>query len=818
MFFILILFALPAMAAEHLVISSDTVWSGEVAVSEDVLIMPGTTLTIRPGTIITVSPCESTQTQPEFLSPLTEITVRGNLVINGSKSSPVTIVMPGTDNEKEWAGIYIDGGSLAMAHTTVSGADAALTVISGKAEIADSELKNNRRGLVVMKPEAEVRAANTAFTGNDYGIVLLNGARIDQQDCLLADNEKQDLHERDLASYIPEAKVYTATKKDDNSEYHSESLLGTVIWKDRVIVNGIVRVPAKSRLIIMPGTVVEFTRNDTNEDGIGENGLLVMGMLVAKGTEEKPIIFRSAEKNPQRGDWDSINIYTSDGFQNLIEYCQIEHAYRAVHLHFSNVVINNSILRDNYRALQFQESLVEVTGNDIYNNKSAMRARDSELVFLDNRVYDNYLGPYIFRITGKVINNRVTANYLDGLRIREGALAVENNYLAGNKYGLAVAYSMFGDFTGNVMTDNVESGINLKGTEQVDVAGNFVQGNGGNGISLLNSQAMIKGNHITDNGERGIGINSFTGVITENNLLNNKFYAIGLDSSGDVSAPGNWYGGANLGEVIFDKTDDPSKGSLDYGPVRSRPVSFTWPLAEISDDTVWDGEFVIPRKVTLRIGKRLSINPGSRVEFAKDRGMWVNGIIEALGKPQNRIRFTVRNGTSGDHWHQLMVEKGGGQFAFCDFEYSGTAIHSHDSEIKVDSCIFRHNIKGNMFKGGHVEISRSSFIQNDFGIVPNLAVGRVTENLITDNKVGILVRDEKEGKLAISENNIFANSRYDLQMGELNSGDIDVTNNWWGQGDPDKRIFDERDEPGVGRAVYKPYAKEPFEEAVQSEK
>ena len=809
-FFVLFLLlpCLPVLAAESTVITEDTVWRGEVLVSEDVLVLPGATLTVEAGTSVVIGPSESTQTQPEFFSPLTEIMVRGSLVVNGTPAAPVSITMPVADGDTEWAGIFIDGGSLILSHATVSGADAAVTMIAGTAGISDSAFSKNRHGLFVMDPASSVKAVRSSFTGNSYGIVLLNGARIERQDCTVSENEKQDVHEWDTASHNQGAKVYTATEKDDDSRYASESLLGTVIWKDRVIIDGVVRVPAKSRLIIMPGTVVEFSRRDTNNDGIGENGLLVMGMLVAKGTEEQPIIFRSAEKNPRPGDWDAINIYTSDGFQNLIEYCQIGDAYRAIHLHFSNVVINNSILRGNYRGLQFQESLVAVRNNDIYGNKSALRARDSEVVFSGNRVYDNYLGPYLYRITGEVRDNLVTGNPLDGLRIREGALTVEGNYLAGNKYGLAVAYSVFGNFSGNVMSDNIESGIALKGTDRVDVAGNFVQGNGGNGISLLNSQALISGNHISENRERGIGINGFTGEVTENNILDNRLYAIGMESGEDVSAPGNWYGGADLAEVIYDKSDDPNKGRLAPDPVREQPVPFTWPLTEIRDDTTWNGAFVVPRKVTLLSGTTLQITPGSVVKFARDRGLWSNGSILAMGEPDRRILFTVHDGTPDVHWHQLMVEKGSGDFSYCDFEYAATALHSHDSQINVANCTFKHNQKGAMFTEGRVVISNSSFTENEFGIVPNLAVGSIIGNRIYENRVGILVRDEKEGKLPIAGNKIYNNSRYDIQMGEFNRGDIDVRGNWWGENGP--AIFDARQEPGIGRVIVEPVAAKSF--------
>ena len=73
-------------------------------------------------------------------------------------------------------------------------------------------------------------------------------------------------------------------------------LSGETIWRDTVAVNGIVRVPEGSRLVILPGTIVEFGERDTNGDGIGENGLLIQGVIIAKGTPKAPIVFRSTGK------------------------------------------------------------------------------------------------------------------------------------------------------------------------------------------------------------------------------------------------------------------------------------------------------------------------------------------------------------------------------------------------------------------------------------------------------------------------------------------------------------------------------------------
>ena len=92
-------------------------------------------------------------------------------------------------------------------------------------------------------------------------------------------------------------------------------------------MNGIVRVPTEGRLIILPGTLVEFRKKDTYGDGIGENGLLVQGHFIAKGTPQQPIIFRSAETTRRMGDWDAINILGSDRGQSIMEFCQFEDGY-----------------------------------------------------------------------------------------------------------------------------------------------------------------------------------------------------------------------------------------------------------------------------------------------------------------------------------------------------------------------------------------------------------------------------------------------------------------------------------------------------------
>ncbi len=239
----------------------------------------------------------------------------------------------------------------------------------------------------------------------------------------------------------------------------------------------------------------------------------------------------------------------------------------------------------------------------------------------------------------------------------------------------------------------------------------------------------------------------------------------------------------------------------------------------IDVDTVWSGEVVVSKDVLVKQGFTLTIEPGTTVRFARERRIWVDGNIVAVGQPDKRILFTALEKNRENRWHQIMSEKGMARLVNCDFEYADMAFHCHFSDVLIENCSFSNNEIGIRFKGGPVLISKSLFEENVYGIVPNFAQGQVVENIFTGNSVGILVRAEKDGGLVIRHNNFFNNSKYNLQMGAFNMDeDVDARENWWGKEGPRNSIFDERQEDGVGRAVYEPYAEKAFELKVRSEK
>lgn len=816
------------------VLTQDTVWSSIVTLEEDVLVPKGISLIVKPGTEVNIISSDRTRTDPEYLSSLPEITVRGRLEVDGNDDAPVLFHIKGDAPSDRWGGIIVDGGTVNIRSATIEDAETGIFALKGLVNLKGSVIQKNRYGLVAQGEATKVSVEDTRITENDYGVFEIGNSKIAYSNASIQNNEKKDIfwysdlekstegikNRRELSAYRRSdnscrnsAAVLTPAFEEEKVEttkkYKDEVLLGDTVWRGRIEIDGLVRVPENARLIIVPGTVVEFRKKDTNNDNIGENGLLMQGVLIAKGTRERPIIFRSAEKHPGMGDWDAINILNSDGARNLVEFCRIEDAYRGLHFHFSNVLINGSVLKNNYRAIQFQESSVELRGNYIFNNKSGIKARDSKIDFAGNYVFDNINGINFFRTTLSARNNSILNNQNEGIKIREGTNIVVENLIDCNRFGLMVNDSYFGRFNNNVISNNFQTGVSLRESDNVELNGNFIQGNGFNGINILASGAAIKDNHISENGEKGIGIQSFNGIITGNTIVGNRLYALENESSADIQAPMNWWGGSGPGEVIFDRDDDPGRGQVIFSPAHAEPVHYEWPLETVLRDTSWQGAIAVRKPLRVINGAVLTIAPDTKVLFSGGAGMSITeSKIIAVGNEEKRILFTSLTKDPQHLWGEILLEHASGSvFSYSDFEYASWALHSHFTDLKVMNSVFKNNDGGMRFRSGPVEISRSLFTENRIGMRAFMATALIKENEFKSNDTAIFVREKGDG-LTIRNNNFSSNIDYSIRVGDFNLEDVDARDNWWGTDNPEETIFDGRREPGVGNVIFEPFFEE----------
>ncbi|MFN2365624.1 MAG: right-handed parallel beta-helix repeat-containing protein [Desulfurivibrionaceae bacterium] len=795
------------------VLAEDAHWRGVIELREDILIPAGITLTIAAGAVVKILPSENTQIDPEYLSHRTEILVRGSLLIDGTVEQPVVLSSSSENRENYWAGIIVDGGRVAVNHADLSGAEAAVTVLEGKGDLDHAVIAKNRYGLVVQSGNAAVAIIDSVIERNDYGVMVLNGARFAaDKRSRIRDNSRNDLFRAVASGARLAGSGDQAAKVHPAVTYGDEALPDYTVWKGRVLIDGQLRLPAEGRLVIMPGTIVEFTRKDTNRDGIGENGLQIQGLIVAKGTPEKPIVFRSAAESPRMGDWDAINILGSDLAQNIIEYCRIENAYRGLHFHFANVAINKTVLRNNYRGAQFQESLVSITSSRFYENKSGLQTRDSEVIFNNNEVFANLNGANFFRLNLKAAGNVFVDNSGEGLRIREGASLLERNLFAGNRMGLLVSDAVYGSFAGNVMSGNLESGMLVRNSDHLEITGNAIQANARNGISIMDSRAAIKGNLINANGERGLGIISFDGVISDNNIVDNRLYAMGLEGSGDIDATGNWWGDGDLDKEIYDVNDEPELGRVDYDERRGAALPFAWPLARIKNDSVWAGEIRVNDLLTVDKGATLTARPGTVVGFAGPQsGLLVNGALQAVGTAGQRIVFTAVSGGKASDWLGIQLERAAGSLLRnCDFSYADYGLHIHFVPMEIRGCRFLNNNLGIRFRSGPIKLSGSLFAGNRIGVRAFRGNMEILENEFLDNEIAVFIREGGSG-VKIQRNNFRNSKRYHLRLGDFNKEDVEAPNNWWGSGNPGEKIFDGRRESYIGMVEFEPFLGAPLE-------
>jgi len=798
----------PANAA---VVMPGTVWEKEVTVTEDTLVPLGVTLTVRPGTVIKISPAETTKTDPEFISPLTEITVRGRIIVEGSVQSPVRFISAEAGKVNEWAGILIDGGEALIKNCSISGADSALYLIDGNLTALGVTLADNRHGATLSGKKSSVIIKNSRISSNDYGIIIITETEPTLTGTTITGNRKKDLWKEDIpASPDYQKRNPAANNQPVTRVYRDEALLGDTVWRGRVRVDGNLRIPEGSRLLITPGTIVEFSRKDTNSDGIGENGILIQGTLTAKGTKEAPIIFRSAENYRRIGDWDSVNLMNSDKAENLVENCSFEDAYRGLHFHYSTVKVAGSTFSNSYRGIQFQESSVEILDSDFIANKSAIQGRDSAVRFAGNRLFDNHQGVNFFRNNLVFSANRISGSLKEGVRIREGNASFESNVVTANRQGVMVADLYYGTISGSVVANNSENGLAMRNVDNIEVSGNYLGKNGANGMNLQDARAEIKGNLFAFNGERGIGIASFSGEISANNFSGNGLYAIDLESADDIEAAGNWWGGESPATVVYDKRKDSARGAVKSAGFSRTPFPFNWPGEDISGNLTLAGEIILPAGHRVPQGSVLTVAAGTTVRFGAGAGLTVHGKLLSIGTAAQPITFTSLTDKKPGAWNEIVLERAlDSAIAHTIIEYATWGIHGHFTNLTLDHILARYNGGGMRFRSGPVTIRQSVFRENGIGIRSYMGNALIEETVITQNEIGLFVRERGSG-LTVRGNNFFANSDYNIRSGDFNTEDIPAAGNWWGSLNPAETFFDGRQEEGVGKVLFEPFLTQPL--------
>ena len=164
LFFIAIVlcFATPAAA---LVVDQDTVWDGQLSFSEDVLVLPGATLTVAPGS------------QLHFSGAKLEVT--GRLVADGAEFSG-----------ENWEGLRLKGvdNTTQITDCVIRGATTGIFVQGGAPTLGGLRLSANKVGIKV-RGKAAGKVINCLFTENlKVGLFIQDDSTTSVVDCRFEGN------------------------------------------------------------------------------------------------------------------------------------------------------------------------------------------------------------------------------------------------------------------------------------------------------------------------------------------------------------------------------------------------------------------------------------------------------------------------------------------------------------------------------------------------------------------------------------------------------------------------------------------------------
>jgi len=267
----------------------------------------------------------------------------------------------------------------------------------------------------------------------------------------------------------------------------------------------------------------------------------------------------------------------------------------------------------------------------------------------------------------------------------------------------------------------------------------------------------------------------------------------------------------------------------------------------IRSDVTWSGRVEVRGVVVVGRGATLNIAPGTTISFEKvdsnhdgigDSEIRVLGRLLARGTYDMPIIF--QSAAAEPHrkdWSYILFFTSGqvNVVEHCVIKHGFSGLQAHFSTVKIANVTFQDNHEGLRFGRAKLTIKNNRFVDNDIGIRFTRMEGPVTIalNEINENRIGVFLVPSGQntqdffepertgtpwntGKLLITQNNIYDNSRFNVSLGEKQFWDLDMTNNWWGTDSVAKirqTVFDKQRDVTLGSVIFEPAAAHAFEEA-----
>jgi parallel beta-helix repeat protein len=211
-------------------------------------------------------------------------------------------------------------------------------------------------------------------------------------------------------------------------------------------------------------------------------------------------------------------------------------------------------------------------------------------------------------------------------------------------------------------------------------------------------------------------------------------------------------------------------GLFNLGTMNAQGTQVSGP---ISANTTWDtagSPWVVVGNVTVNNGVTLTVDPGVEVKFDGFYGIYVDGVLSALGSESSRITITSNSTTPArSDWDRIQVNSSGrAEIRYTNISYAKYAVYLQTSWYNnVTNCIIADISEGIHFQSlsnnntiEHNTIRRSAL--NGIGLVSSHD-NVVKENLISDSS-GYGIQSLLSSRNAYEGNTLLRNNNYGVRL------------------------------------------------------
>ena len=383
------------------------------------------------------------------------------------------------------------------------------------------------------------------------------------------------------------------------------------LWSGSVLINCDVTVNSGKTLTIAPGTRIIST---------GHYKIDIKGRLLAIGNVDSFITFSAYKANTG---WAGIRFYntSSSNDTSKIEFCTFQDGKAngsgldgyggAIFVYnFSKLIIRNSKFSNNY-AINYGGAICT------YSNASP---KIISSLFVNNEA--RYGGAIANISAGVILTNNTIANnkatyYGGGLYRSSGSPVVRNSIFYGN---------------------TANSGSQIYPGSGLNVTYSCVQGSY-SGSGNINSDPMFK-SPTAGSGNAYFGLNANWALKMNSNCIDN--------GSSSVS-------GLELPAIDMASKPRIHNSVVDIGAYED--ISFVNVCGWVTSDTTWNASIIrVNCDIEIKHGNKLTIAPGTRVEFNGHYRINVEGSIQALGTATDSIVFAINPSYITTGWKGILID------------------------------------------------------------------------------------------------------------------------------------------------------------------